>query len=73
MPHGAIAQAFLPLAVRSPAVPNFDIRSLYRRPGDTMRRFLLSLIPDMRSKGMVERLAINVLRMGRQVVPHRSR
>lgn len=51
---------------RSPFVTPFDMGSLHREPRGAMGGFLLAPIASMRNKSVVERLAINVLRVRRQ-------
>jgi hypothetical protein len=58
-------------ADRNPSTADLYVGSLDRGPGNAMRRFLLARIAAMSGKGMVEGLAINVLRVRRQVRLHR--
>ncbi len=56
-----------------PTIAQFYVRALDRRPGDTVRRFLLARFASVLGKSMIKRLAINVLRVRRQVALHRLR
>jgi len=50
-----------------PSISNLDIRALHGSPGDPMRRFFLPVFPGVSSVRMVERLAIDILRVVWQV------
>src|SRR5215813_3051679 len=56
-----------------PAVADLHVGPLHRRPGGAMRDLLLARVARMRFERMVERLAIDVLRMRRQMALHRLR
>src|SRR3974377_1341979 len=58
---------------RNPAFSDLDVAPLDRAPGDPMRRLLLARVARVGREGMVERLAVDVLRMRRKVVPHGGR
>lgn len=49
-----------------PALADFNVRSLHGSPGDAVRPLLIT---RMRHKSVIERLAINILRMRRQMPP----
>lgn len=55
----------------NPAVTNLLVRPLHSRPGNPMRPFLPLRVPVVRRKCVVERLAIDVLRMRRKMMTHR--
>ena len=55
-----------------PITTHFDIGSLDRSPGDAVCRLFLARIAGMGREGVIKGLAINVLRMGRQVPLHRD-
>jgi hypothetical protein len=46
---------------------------LDRRPGDAVRGLFLARLSGMGREGMVERLAIDILRVLGKMVPHRRR
>jgi hypothetical protein len=72
--HVAREAARAALAGPTPLSKNaYKLPLLHRSPDDAMRRFLLPRIAGLRGKSMVERLAINILGMGRQVMAHRRR
>ena len=50
-----------------PALADFDVRSLHGSPGDAMRSLFIT---RMRHKSVIERLAINILRMRRRRIWH---
>lgn len=56
-----------------PALPDLDIRALYRRPGDAMCGLFRTILASMGRKGMIESLPVNILCVRRQVRFHRCR
>ena len=57
---------------RNPAVARLDIGSLYGGPGDPMRGFFLPRIAGMGGEGVIESLAIDILRMVGKMRPDRD-
>jgi len=57
-------------AARHPFASDLGIGALDCRPGDTMRGLFLARLPGMGGKGMVERLAIDILRVLGKMAPH---
>ena len=58
---------------RNPIVAELDVGPLHGGPGNAMGRLFLPAFAGMRGPGVVERLAINVLRMVGQMIAHRRR
>jgi hypothetical protein len=56
-----------------PVIAHFNIRSLDGGPGDAARRFFLARVSGMGVEGVVESLAIDILRVRRQMVCDRRR
>ena len=56
----------------NPAAADLHVGPLDRRPGDPMRRLFLVQFADMRGKGVIEGLAVDILSMWRQMGLHRS-
>ena len=61
------------LPCAKPTCRLLDVGALDRRPGDHMRALFAVDLAGMRGIGMVERLAIDVLRMLGQMVAHGRR
>ena len=46
-----------------PVTPDFDVGTLYCRPGDAMGGFFLTILARMCRKGVIKGFPVNVLRV----------
>src|SRR6185437_7945602 len=56
-----------------PTVADLFVRTFHSRPRNLMCPYLLVCFSRVRGKGVVERLAVDALRMSRQMMAHRFR
>jgi hypothetical protein len=57
---------------RNPTVARLDVGSIYGSPGDPMRGLFLPKIAGMGGEGVIESLAIDILRMVGEMRPNRN-
>jgi len=57
---------------RNPTIAHLDVGSLHGGPGDPVRGFFLPGIAGMGGEGVIESLAIDVLRMIGKMRPNRN-
>jgi hypothetical protein len=69
----APARGSADLPARHPIIAELDVRSLYCGPSYAMGGLFLPAFTSMRFPGVIERLAINILRMDWQMHANRGR